>query len=149
MGVIGDLAGQSVYLDSNVFIYAVEGITPYVHPLRELLEAVETGSVSAVTSELALAELLVRPVADEHVSLQSQYKEMLQSGDGFQVVPISRPILVEAARLRGSLRALKLPDAIHIATARASGCTVFLTNDRSLSSAPDLRVLLCSEMVGE
>ena len=149
MGVIDDLTGQSVYLDSNVIIYAVEGVAPYVQPMRRLLEAVEAGLVSAVTSELTLAEVLVRPMADENTSLQSEYEEMLRSDGEFQVVTINRPILVEAARLRGGRSAPKLPDAIHIATARASGCSVFLTNDRSLPGAPDLRVLLCSDMLGE
>jgi predicted nucleic acid-binding protein len=148
MGVIDELTGQRVYLDANVFICGVEGIAPYVEPMRKLFAAVDAGSASAATSELTLAEVLVRPMADGNASLQATYEDMLQSGSGFQVIPVARAILIEAARLRVESNALRLPDAIHIATARACGCSVFLTNDRSLSSAPGLRVLLCSDMVG-
>ena len=101
----------------------------------------------ATTSELTLAEVLVRPMADENAGLQAAYEEMLQPGDGFQLVPVSRPILIEAARLRAESRALKLPDAIHVATARASGCEVLLTNDRALTTSPGLQVKLCSELL--
>ena len=72
---------------------------------------------------------------------------MLQSGDALRLVPVSRPILIDAAALRAKHSALKLPDAIHVATARASGCEVLLTNDRALTGSPGLQVKLCSELL--
>jgi hypothetical protein len=41
--------------------------------------------------------------------------------------------LEEAARLRAPTK-LKLPDAIHLATATLNGCDCFLTNDDSFKS---------------
>ncbi len=61
MGDIADLIGKVVYLDSNVFIYAVEGFAerrPFVEgPFRQI----DSGRIDAVTSELTLAEVLVKP----------------------------------------------------------------------------------------
>jgi len=42
-------------------------------------------------------------------------------------------------------KTLKLPDAIHFATARMSGCQTFLTNDKQLQSVPDFDVAILSE----
>jgi len=147
MGVTDALKGRHVYLDANVFIYALEGIPPYAEPMRALLEGIDAGSVRAATSELTLAEVLVRPMADGNAGLQAAYQEMLQPGDGFQLVPVSRAILIEAARVRAESGALKLPDAIHVATAGASGREALLTNDRTLASASGLHAVLCSELL--
>jgi predicted nucleic acid-binding protein len=47
------------------------------------------------------------------------------------VIPIDRSILVDAAHYRARL-GIKLPDAIHVATAVAAGCEIFLSNDRKI-----------------
>ena len=56
-------------------------------------------------------------------------------------------MLLEAARLRAVLPTLKLPDAIHAATARLHGCAVLLTNDTRLRAAPGLEVIQLSDVV--
>lgn len=56
------------------------------------------------------------------------------------MLPVSREILVEAARIRAGT-ALKLPDAIHVATARMCGCEVFLTNDTRIKDTWGLEVI--------
>ena len=60
------------------------------------------------------------------------------------MVPITRALLIEAARLRASSR-LKLPDAIHLATALQYECPVFLTNDTRIRPLPGLDVLYLSD----
>lgn len=56
-------------------------------------------------------------------------------------------MLIEAARLR-AVTNLRLPDAIHGATAILSGCQTFLTNDRRLAALPGVDVVLLSEIIG-
>ncbi|HPO12257.1 MAG TPA: PIN domain-containing protein [Candidatus Hydrogenedentes bacterium] len=63
-----------------------------------------------------------------------------------EVVPISDNILEIAAELRATTR-LKLPDAIHMATAIVTNCTSFLTNDRSIISPTPCKVVLLSELI--
>jgi len=62
-----------------------------------------------------------------------------------QVVPVSREILVSAAQTRSQNLCLKLPDAIHFATAKDRGCQVFLTNDRRLKTYSCINTVILSE----
>lgn len=144
MGLLDRLAGRRAYLDANVFIYALEGYPEFVADLTSLFEGLDRGEVRAVTSELSLAETLVKPVADGHLERQAAFNEAIQSSGGLTVVPITRPTLVKAARLRSS-HELRLPDAIHVATAILHGCTAFLTNDARLKGPPELKVVRLSD----
>jgi predicted nucleic acid-binding protein len=56
---------------------------------------------------------------------------------GATIVPVDRDIARRAALLRGSHRALRLPDAISLATALVAGAEI-LTFDRRLSKIADL-----------
>jgi predicted nucleic acid-binding protein len=131
MAGLTDILGRTVYLDTNIFIYAVEGYAPEEAFLRELLAALEDGRFTAVTSELSLAEVLVKPFEFGREDVAVAYTEFLEPSDRLAVLPVDRAILVEAARQRAALGA-RMPDAIHVATALAAGCELFLTNDRRL-----------------
>jgi len=61
-------------------------------------------------------------------------------------VPIRRELLIDAAQLRATTK-LKLPDALHAATALASQCTTFLTNDQQFKTVAGLNVVLMSDVV--
>jgi predicted nucleic acid-binding protein len=142
VGRVSAELGQRVYLDANIIIYAVEGFALYLDQIRALLTAVNAGEVVAVTSELTLAEVLVKPLKDQQPALQQAYQTFLTPTPELEVVPISLTVLLEAARLRATTK-LKLPDAIHLATALHSQCDAFLTNDdlfRSLS-LPQIKML--------
>jgi predicted nucleic acid-binding protein len=144
MGFVSSLTGSALYIDTNIFIYAFEGFPEYADKLRELFEAIDSGDVKAVTSELTLAELLVKPFMDANTQRQSFYRDTIQNSDLLSVCPVSRDILIDAARLR-SLSSLRLPDAIHVATASFAGCTFFLTNDRRITSVMGIQVIILSE----
>jgi len=136
MGALSQaLHGQRVYLDSNVFIYALEGVEPWATPLREVFIAMETGQFEASTSALTLAECLVRPFALARDDLVQLYKMVFSARQGLEIAPVQSEVLVTAARLRAQL-GLKLPDAIHAATAQVMGCTALLTNDTGFKRLP-------------
>lgn len=131
MGAIDERLGRKVYLDSNFFIYVLEGVEPWVGVARKILSALDRGECAGVTSELSLAECLVKPLELGHGKVAETYREFLQNRSSLAVVPVSRQILVEAAGVRAVSR-IKLPDAIHAATALQRGCSSFLTNDDRL-----------------
>jgi predicted nucleic acid-binding protein len=138
------LHGQRVYLDANIFIYALEGVAPWAVPLHEVFAGLEAGEMTAVTSNLSLAECLVRPFSLERDDLVQLYRMALTQRAHLDMAPIHSEVLVSAARLRAQL-GFKLPDAIHTATALTQGCTALLTNDAGFRRAPDIKLFLLSE----
>lgn len=139
------LAGRSVYLDANVFIYGVERVAPFGAWAEAFVRGVVAGDARAVTSEIALAECLVMPLRLEHDARVLAFTSLLRSAGGLVVHPVTRNVLVEAARLRSESR-LKLPDAIHAATARLAGCDVLVTNDAGIAAVPGVEVVRLADV---
>ena len=131
-------ARSRIYLDTNVWIYALEGFESFAQPLAELFARIDEGELAAVTSELTLAEVLVKPFQSNHHELERIYVETLQSSATLTVAPVSREVLMSAARLRAQYPPLKLPDAIHAATALAYDARTFITNDARFESVDAL-----------
>jgi predicted nucleic acid-binding protein len=140
MEILEELEDGKVYLDTNVFIYAVEAVTEYRAAVKALFGLIEEGVVSPVTSELTLAETLAKPLEVGRYDIAQVYEAMLTPSTWLAVVPIERPILLEAARLQAQLK-LRLPDAIHIATAIATDCPTVLSNDRRLQAPPGIKLV--------
>lgn len=127
-----------VYLDSNLFISALEQSGPVSDGARHLLSSIDNGAIRAASSELTLAEVLVGPFRRADRALSQTYSEIFSSADQFAVCPVTRPVLEEAARIRSIFQKTKLPDAIHLATARLNNCRFFVTGDRGI---PDFEIV--------
>ena len=83
------ISGSVLYLDSNIFIYAVERSNPWVEVAEDLLEAIETGRVRAVASELVLAEVLAKPYAQQLLNGPEPARMAYEGLDGDpRVIPI-------------------------------------------------------------
>lgn len=143
MGALTWQQGQRLYVDTNLFIYAVEEVMPFAPQVQSLFQAADEGSVTLVTSLLTLAEVLVRPYRVGNDDLVSTYRDLLTlPHPNLDVVLPSAGILTNAARLRATTPSLVLPDAIHLATAQASECDQFLTNDERLRAAAEPKIVL-------
>lgn len=145
MGQLTLPPSASVYLDTSIIIYTVEANPTYYSLLQPLWLKFQTGEIEIVTSELTLMEALVLPLRNANTSLVSDY-ELLFSSSEIQLVPITRPVLTNAANLRATT-SLKTPDAIHAATALDASCTLFLTNDSGFRNVPNLPVVILSEVL--
>jgi len=128
MARLASLSGARIYFDANVAIYAVEKIDTLTPAHRALFLHFDSGALTPITSELTLYECLVKPFAEANRKLVDTYFEFFDPALGFECVGLTRPLLIEASRLRAALR-LKTPDAIHVAAALATARTHFLTND--------------------
>jgi len=93
MGSVDALIGKGVYLDANVFVHAVEGFPEHQAFVDELFRSIDDGHVFAVTSELTLAEVLIKPLETGRDDVVAIYEQMLQSSEHLNVVPIDRAIL--------------------------------------------------------
>jgi predicted nucleic acid-binding protein len=144
LGSISETLGRRVYLDTNFFVYALEELKPWARIARLILDAMDRGDCAAVTSELSLAECLVKPMQLQQQEVIETFLDFLQDRRSLSVVPVTRELLIEAARLRADCR-IKLPDAIHAATALQGGCNSFLTNDDRLD-IPGIRMIRWSDL---
>jgi predicted nucleic acid-binding protein len=89
LGELGWRSGDRVYLDTNLFIYAIEEIPPYAELVRPLLLAADRDELTLVTSILALAETLIVP---EKTSLSSSTANCLPVRHrGFTLPPSALP----------------------------------------------------------
>jgi predicted nucleic acid-binding protein len=139
--MVPSLRAPRVYFDVNVFIAAFENRGARSDHAWWLLSAVERGDLVGVTSELTLAELLVKPMLEQDGDLVHHYKELITPGEGFEVPVVSRDVLIEAAALRTVRLSLRLPDAVHVASARLSHCVAIVSDDRRLPFAPGLNLV--------
>jgi predicted nucleic acid-binding protein len=89
------------------------------------------------TSELAIGEVTIGPLKARDTDLEAAYRTLLENSAIIELIPVSQDILWGAARLR-SVSSMKLPDAIHVATATAAGCKVLLSFDKRLYIPPPL-----------
>jgi predicted nucleic acid-binding protein len=105
-----------------------------------LFDDIDDRSVKAFSSELTLAECLVHPLAANDTRLASAYERFLGGETELELVPLDRHILIAAAHFR-ALTKMKLPDAIHVASAMSRGATVFLTADRLIKAPSELHVM--------
>lgn len=140
MGLIEDLGPGPVALDASPFIYFVERVPPWIDLVRPVFAAIEAGKLPAVTSAMTLLEVLVGPYRAGNLLLAERFETVLTRTAGLRLIQIDRAVLRTAAFLRATAR-LRAPDAIHVASAIATGCRTFLTNDRHLPPIEGLRVL--------
>ena len=137
--------GDRVYLDTNVFIYFVEGHPLFADALRDLFVAIDEGSIAATTSELTLAEVMVKPIAMSRPDIAAEYAALLARGSAIDVRPIDRATLLRGAELRAQFGGRAF-DAIHVASAERANSDYILSEDRRLVVSPPLHHVRLSEL---
>jgi predicted nucleic acid-binding protein len=126
-----------LYLDANVFIYAIEGNADIADPLRQLFDLFRANRGIGVTSELTLAEVLPRASNVQ----RRNYLNMIVWSRIFDLQAVGRDILIETAKYRETAGMPKLPDAIHVVTAIRAGCRTILSADLRLKLPEGYSVL--------
>jgi hypothetical protein len=56
-------SGSRVYLDANVLVYVIENIAGYAAKVRPVFDRLGRDDLLGFSSELTLAEALVKPIA--------------------------------------------------------------------------------------
>lgn len=133
MNSFDELHGRSVYLDSNVFIYAFEAEAGALRrATAQLLREARERRCAACTSLISRAEVLVRPLRFKQIELADRYRSLLSGAGAVGLYAVDEHVVERAAELRADYPSLRLPDALHVATAMHAGCDALITGDRRL-----------------
>ena len=128
-----------LYVDTNIFIRLFEAKGDVSEALAELfLRAPRAAAPFLATSELTLAELLVGVFRQRNDRLIDLYGTWANTNPYVEAGPVDRLILRSAAVLRARYGSLRLPDAIHLATALHMRCSHLLTDDLKLRGTYEL-----------
>lgn len=136
---------RRIALDSNVFIYLADNVRPWADRVAELVTAIEGGHVDGILSAIGLTEILSGPSRDGDLARLERTNDEIRAIPGLTIVPVVPDVAADAAVIRG-FRRLTLPDAIHLATARAAGATAFITNDRRIRGSAKLEVIYLDDL---
>ncbi|MEO1065941.1 MAG: type II toxin-antitoxin system VapC family toxin [Pseudomonadota bacterium] len=136
------LLHEQVYLDTNIFIAAVEAFNTVA---LELFRMAERGLVFLVTSEVTRGELLVKPLMNGDDALARKYETMFDDPNRLTTIPVDKPVIEAAARLSATA-GLELLDAVHCATADVAACAYILSEDRDMRTYAEIDVLSLSDL---
>ena len=129
---------RRVALDSNVLIYLVEGAGGRGEIAGRLVSTLLERGIEIVLATVGLSEILAGPARTGDVAGFEALADELRDLR-LRLVPLDASLAEDAAWLRGRA-GLDLLDAIHRASARAAGATLFVTTDRDIPSTSQLRV---------
>ena len=144
MELTDKLRNQQPYVDTNIIIYLVEGLPEYATLLKEIRILLENNQLRLATSELSMGECLVHPFKFDDNEVVSTYLTFLENSGCFELLPVRNDILIRAASIAAKNN-IKLPDAIHLSTAIANDCKLFLTNDKGISTPRGIEKVLFSD----
>jgi predicted nucleic acid-binding protein len=131
-------------LDSNILIYLLEGDDARAEPVARIVDAIGDGRVEGVLATVGLSEVLVGPARRGDAAEFEMTAATIRTL-GFRLQALDAETAEDAAWIRG-MSGADLPDAIHIASARAAGATALVTNDRRIRSRPGLEVLYLDDL---
>lgn len=140
----GGPLGRRLYLDTNLYIYLLEGIEPYRQRMADLTAEIDRQDIAVVASELIFTELLPRPLRDGRHHLVERYLDLLQRTPSITLVPVDRRVILRAVHLRADF-GLRSMDALHVATALEHACETFLTNGQRITAGNRIRVLMLGD----
>jgi uncharacterized protein len=129
-------------LDSCVLIYLIEGTRAQVEHLCSGMASLPDNT-DLCSSDLVRLECILKPYKLRDAVLEHLYQQEFQAFTTLYTLPI----MFDRAALYRAQRALKTPDALHLATTALSGCTArssrtgFWWNDSRLTGvAPGVHI---------
>ena len=123
---------MKVAIDTNILIYVLQGHGEFGEAARLVLSSFDKSDLLA--SEAVFAEILCNSVFTGNETALKRAKRFLEESD-ITYIPTSRQVYLDAAKLRRLRPTIKLPDAIHLASAWSNQADVFVTNDDLLVRA--------------
>jgi predicted nucleic acid-binding protein len=136
---------SSVCLDANILIYLVEGEALQKARVLALWRAMMRHGIRVLASELAVGECLIGAFKSGVPEITNAYQRLFSEPDEVELWPVDLKLITAAAAL-GAAHRLKLVDAMHLQSAIAAGCDLFITNDTGFRSGYGVRVVQLNDI---
>jgi len=122
-----------VALDTNIFIFFLEGVEPYASKVESILNSFARGVNEGVISTISIAEVLTGFYAAGYPEKATKTKEFLRdlTLTGVETVQVTLEIADIAAKLRAR-RGGRLPEALIVASAIDRGADLIYSQDEDL-----------------
>ena len=146
MGLVDQLRGLRVFIDTAPIIYFIEKHKRYINIVRPVFTEIDSGKIEALTSTITLLEVLVHPFKTNNEKLAERYREILLNSENLTTFEILHEVSEISSKLRAKY-SIKTPDAIQIAVGILYGADKFLTNDPSLKKVIDIEVLVLDDFI--
>jgi len=122
-----------MFLDTNIFIYALENTGPLGVKAQELFLEIKSHKLHAFTSVLTVHEILTGTFKRNLEEKTPLYLQFLSGGGLIKIFDISTETAILSAKIRAQY-GFKTPDCIQLAVATEHHAKVFLTHDRHLGT---------------
>jgi predicted nucleic acid-binding protein len=142
------LSAERYYLDANTVIAILERPAPFSEAQKAFLAGIDSGETNCASSELTLAECLVKPLRNSEIARVDAVLAFLDDRKELPLLKFDRACFVRAAYVRAEA-GLKMADAMHVAVAESGGCTIFMSADRSLRLPSSIRRISFDELRGQ
>ncbi len=146
MGLVDELRGSRICIDTAPFIYFIEKDPKYLGIVRPIFAEIDVGKIDAITSTITLLEVLVLPFKTKNESLAEKYREILLYAEGLTTFEIFHEVSELSSKLRAKY-SIRTPDAIQIAVGIIYGADTFLTNDSGLKKVKDIKIVILEDFL--
>ena len=136
---------ERIGLDTNLFIYFLEGHPRYGSWCASLFDLIERGRHPTVTATVTLLGLLVQPYRDQKEELAQKTFAVASTYPKIEWVPVIRKLTDRAAKLCACYR-LTTDDPIRLATAICHKATRFYGNARSLRRVKEIECVIVEDV---
>lgn len=127
-----------LFLDANVFLYALGADSPHRATCRDVLQAVGQGNLDGITSTEVLQEILhvrSRRMSEADATSAVRAAAALVA----EVLPVTSHDVIEACSLLEAHAGLGARDALHAAVMKSSQVHLLVSSDRDFDAIPDLK----------
>lgn len=125
-------SSQTISLDTNIFIRALDDSTNLGDKARELIIEIREATPRVFISTILLEEFFVRVYKDKREKEETNILDFLTIGGLGTFVSMDRQVALLAAKIRVDYPTLRAPDAIHLASAISAGANIFITTDKRI-----------------
>lgn len=143
---LAQLAGCRVYIDTNIFIYFLDGNEPFFAAVSPFFESVLNGEVIGYTGEAVIAETMVQPYKLGNIAIIDRFKAFFYQEDFLTIQPHDSKAFDFASQIAGT-KGMKLVDSLHMATALQSGCDYLITHDKGIKPMEGIEIIQLASFI--